>query len=38
LTFGSGARTSESPQNTTVAADSGSTATNRGGATFGSGA
>jgi hypothetical protein len=38
LTFGSGARASDSPPNTTAAADSGSTATNRGGGTFGSGA
>lgn len=38
LTFGSGARTSESPPKTAAAADSGSTATNQGGGTFGSGA
>jgi hypothetical protein len=37
-TIGSGGRTSETPINTAAAADSGSTATNRGGGTFGSGA
>ena len=37
-TLGSGSRTfSEPTDNTTTAADSGSTATNRGGVTFGSG-